>query len=99
MWVKLTECNHRCKTELISNPQELYRFLATPGIDVANLLFDSDDVVWVSWKYAAEERISKLPHTNEVIGSFVTAGALCLSRKVARDSNLHRYRLCHIHTK
>jgi len=39
MWVKLTERNHRSKTELISNPEELYRFLATPGIDDVNLLF------------------------------------------------------------
>ena len=40
-----------------------------------NLLFASDHVVWVSWKYAAVERIQNLPHTNEVVGSFVTAGA------------------------
>ena len=31
MWGKLTECNHRCKTELISNPPELYRFLENRG--------------------------------------------------------------------
>jgi hypothetical protein len=30
MYGKLTECNHRCKAELISNPQELYMFLAIP---------------------------------------------------------------------
>ena len=40
-----------------------------------DLLFASDHVVWVSWKCAAEERIPNLPHTSEVIGSFVTAGA------------------------
>ena len=40
-----------------------------------NLLFASDHVVWVSWTYAAEVRIPTLPQTNEVIGSFVTAGA------------------------
>ena len=39
------------------------------------LFFASDHLVWVSWKYAAEERIPNLSHTNEVIGSFVTAGA------------------------
>ena len=75
MWGKLTERNHRSKTELISYPQELYRFLATSEVDVVNLLFARDHVVWVSWKYAAEERIPNLPHTNEVLGSFVTAGA------------------------
>ena len=62
MWGKLTERTHRSKTETISNPQKIYRFLATPGIDVANLLFASDRVVWVSWKYA-EEWIPNLRHT------------------------------------
>ena len=38
-----------------------------------NLLFATDHVVCVSWKYAAEERIPILPYTNEVIGSYVTA--------------------------
>jgi len=40
-----------------------------------NLFFASDHVVWVSWKYAIEERIPNLPHMNEVIRSIVTAGA------------------------
>jgi hypothetical protein len=75
MWGKLTESNHRTMTELISDPQELYKFLATPGIEVVNLLFASDNVVWISWKYAAEGKIPNFHHTNEVIGSYVTAGA------------------------
>jgi hypothetical protein len=75
MWGKLTESNHRTMTELISNPQELHKFLATPGIEVVNLLFASDHFVWNSWTYAAEGKIPNLPHTNEVIGSYVTAGA------------------------
>jgi len=40
-----------------------------------NLVFASDDVVWVSWKYGAEEVVLILRHTNEVIGAYVTAGA------------------------
>jgi hypothetical protein len=52
----------------------LYKFLATPGIEVVILLFASDNV-WISWKYAAEGKIPNLPHTNEVIVSYVTAGA------------------------
>jgi hypothetical protein len=71
----LAEFNHLCKTDLISNPKELYRFFINTRIDVVNLLFASDHVVWVSWEYAAEETIPNLPHTNEVVGSFVTAGA------------------------
>jgi hypothetical protein len=35
----------------------------------------SDDVVWLSWELSAEERVPNIPHTNEVIGAYVTAGA------------------------
>jgi len=75
MWGKLTERNNRTKSKIITDPQELYRFLATPGIEVANLVFASDDVVWASWRFVAEEEIPSLRHTNEVIGAYVTAGA------------------------
>jgi len=75
MWGKLTVSNHRTMTELISNLQELYKFPATPGIEVVNLLFASNHVVWISLKYAAEGKITNLPHTNEVIGLYVRAGA------------------------
>jgi hypothetical protein len=50
MWSKLTERNYRTKTKMFSDPQELFRFLATTGIAVAELLFASDDVVWASWR-------------------------------------------------
>jgi hypothetical protein len=33
---------------MISDPQDPYRFLATPGIEVAALVFASDDVVCAS---------------------------------------------------
>ena len=59
---------------MISNPQELCRFLTTPGIEVAELMFASDDVEWASWLYIAEEKVPNLRHTNEVIGADVTAG-------------------------
>jgi hypothetical protein len=74
MWRKLPERNNRTKTKMISDPEKLYRFLATPGIEVANLLFASDAVVWASWRYTDED-IPSLRQTNEVIGAFVTAGA------------------------
>jgi hypothetical protein len=51
MWGKLTERNNRTKTQMISEPNEHYRFLATPGIEVASLFFVSDSVVWASWHY------------------------------------------------
>jgi hypothetical protein len=60
---------------MIADPQEQFRFLATPGIEVTNLLFAGDEAVWVTWKYAEEEEnIPVLRHTNEVIGAYVTAG-------------------------
>jgi len=75
MWGKLTERNDRTQTKGISQPNDLYRFLPTPGIEVSNLVFSTDHVVWVSWKYAAEEHVPNLRHTNEVICAYVTAGA------------------------
>jgi hypothetical protein len=75
MWGKLTGRNNRTKTTIITEPRELYSFLATPDIEVTNLVFASDDVVWLSWKHGAEEDVSSLRHTNEVIGAYVTAGA------------------------
>jgi len=75
MWGKLTERSNRTQTKLISNPEELYRFLATPGIEVHSMLFANDDVVWISWQHSADELVPSLRHTNEVIGAYVTAGA------------------------
>ena len=54
MWGKLAERNNRTQTKLISDPKELYRFLATPGIEMIKLVFANDEVVWVSWKFTAE---------------------------------------------
>jgi hypothetical protein len=69
MWGKLTERNNRTRTKMITDPQELYRFLAKPGIEVAALVFDSDDVVSASWWYIAEEKVPNLRHINELIGA------------------------------
>jgi len=73
MWGKLTERSNRTQTKLISQPAELYRFLATPGVEVQNVLFASDDVVWISWQYSADERVPSLRLTNEVIGAYFIA--------------------------
>jgi hypothetical protein len=72
---KLTERNNRRKTKLITDPLEMYRFLSTPRIEAANLVFANDTVVWASLRFAAEERVTSLAHTNEVIGAYVTPGA------------------------
>jgi len=75
MWGKLTERNDRTMTKIIKESKDLYGFLSTPGIEVMDLVFASDDVVWISWKYGAEEQVPNRRHTNEVIGAYVTAGA------------------------
>ena len=70
LWEKLTESSNRPQNKMISDPQELFRFLATPEIEVNNLLFAGDEVVWVTWKYVEEEQnMPVLRHTNEVIGA------------------------------
>ena len=42
---KLTERNYRTMTKIIKEPKDLYGFLSTPGFEVTNLVFASDDVV------------------------------------------------------
>ena len=71
----MTKRSNRTQTKLISEPHELYRFLVTPGIKVQNMMFVSDDVVWISWQFSSEERVPSLRQSNEVIGAFVTAVA------------------------
>jgi hypothetical protein len=38
-------------------------------------VFGSDEVFCASWLYIADDKVSNLRHTNEVIGAYVTAGA------------------------
>jgi hypothetical protein len=56
MWGKLTERNNRTRTKMIIDPQELYTFLVTPGIEVMNMVFDNNQVVWLSWRFTEEEK-------------------------------------------
>ena len=60
-------------TSWVHSPED--RFLATPGIEVATLAFVTHDVVWASWLYIAEEKLSNLRYTKEVIGAHFIAGA------------------------
>jgi hypothetical protein len=75
MWGKLTERNNRTKVKVMTEARELYKFLSTPGIEVANVVFANDTVVWSSWSHIAEEKVPSLCHTNEVIGAYFKAGA------------------------
>jgi len=74
-WGKLTERNDWTMTKMITEPKELHGFLPTLGIEVLNLAFFSNDVVWISWKYGVEEDVPILRYTNDVIGVYVTAVA------------------------
>jgi len=75
IWGKLTERNNRTKSMMISDPYELYSFLATICIEVTKLMFASDDVVWATWRFIEEEMIPNLRLKTEVIGAYVTAAA------------------------
>ena len=72
MWEKLGE-NHYVHTQLICDRKDLYRFLATPGIEVATLVFAGNSVCWIAWRHSDETNAPMLRHTNDVIASFVTA--------------------------
>jgi len=39
MWGKLTERKDRTRTKIITEPHQLYRFLAKPGLEVTNHAF------------------------------------------------------------
>ena len=67
----LAERQNRTQTKQISGPHELYRILATPGVEVVNLLFASDSVVWVSCRYIAEKRVPSMRHTNVACGGLI----------------------------
>jgi hypothetical protein len=43
---------------------------------VAKLVFSNDSVVWAAWRIIAEEKVPSLGHINEVVGGYVTAGAI-----------------------
>ena len=67
--------NDRTRIYIISEPHELYRFLATPGVEETKLAIATDDVGRLPWKHTAEGRVPNLHYTNEFIGAYVTAGA------------------------
>ena len=74
LWGKLAERQNRTQTKLISDPHELYTFLATPGVEVVILLFASDSVVWASWRCTADDHVPSLCHTSEFIAAYVACG-------------------------
>jgi len=61
----VAERNDRAQSEVIPELKELYSFLATPGIEVKNLTFASVDLVWITWKHAAEEHVPYIEPSDE----------------------------------
>ena len=74
LWGKLAEMQNRTQTKPLSDSQELYRFQYTRGVEVVKLMFASDSVVWVLWRYTAEKQAPSLRHTNEVVAKYVACG-------------------------
>jgi hypothetical protein len=54
---------------MISDPEELNNFSATPDIEVMNMMFAIDDLVSASWRFIEGENIPSLSHTNELISA------------------------------
>jgi len=48
MWGKLPQRNDRTRTKIITEPHEMYRFLTKTKVEVTNLAFANDDLVWHS---------------------------------------------------
>jgi hypothetical protein len=71
IWGKLADNSPKTQTQIFYDPQDLYRFWATPGIEVTTLLFA---VCWIAWRHTDEAHDPTLRHTNDVIASYVTAG-------------------------
>lgn len=68
---------------MIAQQQEIYQLLATSDIQMTNLLFAADEVVWVTWKYGEEkENIPVLRHTIDVIGAYVATGGVLNSTRI-----------------
>jgi len=77
---ELTDRNDRTQSRVITEHKN-YNFLATLDIEVTNLAFTNDDVIWISWKHSAEERVPNLRHTIEVLGPYLpqVPGFICIA--------------------
>lgn len=73
-WGRLALRPDKTQTKVIKDPSKLFDFLSTPGIEVTNLIFPNDEMVWVSWKcMQEEERINN--SVSIAIAAYVTTGA------------------------
>jgi hypothetical protein len=58
----------------LSNRQEFYELLTSPGTDVRNLIFPNENVAWVSWK-CSEDNVAAGKYVNVAVADYVTTQA------------------------
>ena len=57
----------------MTSVKELYELLTSPGTEVTNLIFTSDDVLWVTWKHS---------EYNIAAGKYVNVAVCCLQDRL-----------------
>jgi hypothetical protein len=71
MWGKLTQNQNKTQTTLVSSEKVFHGPLTSPRIEVTNLIFPKDDVVWVSWKNS-DENLPTGKNINVAVVAYVT---------------------------
>lgn len=52
MWGKWAQNKNKTQTNFVTSMKELYELLTSPGTEVTNLIFSSDEMVKLSRKYS-----------------------------------------------
>ena len=87
----VTEYNNP-KRNMIAEPEDFFRFLATAGIEVTNLVLADDVTIWFTWKYAEEEENMPVTRINRsVCDDRGTTQTLGLSGRVEGKGKLLRH--------
>jgi hypothetical protein len=71
MWGKWAQNQTETQTTHVSSEKEFYELSTSPGIEVTNLTFPNDDVVWVSWKHS-DENLPTRKNVNVAVTAYVT---------------------------
>jgi hypothetical protein len=74
MWGKFAQNSNKTQTTIVNSAKEFYELLTSPGIEVTNLIFSNEEVVWVSWKYA-KDNINSGKCVNVAVAAYVTTQA------------------------
>ena len=71
MWGKRAENQNKTQTTIVDSEKAFYELLNSPCTEVTNLIFQNDDVAWVSWKYS-EENVDAWKNFNVAVAAYVT---------------------------